>query len=179
MQRSYAKKRVESVITVPNSPVVLLDMDNSAMNSPRLARNVHTSSGNAEFEPFKAQVLGNTVPLMSGPGETVAKLLDLPKGAQVFVIACRHGADDTVWHQVSYERRTGWVNSTQIEKVVDSKKVVRRKLNLTGLSDREKDKIHLFSKYDIERRTREFQEVLGSRTKFITRPIQRNTLSRY
>lgn len=56
---------------------------------------------------------------------------------------------------------------------------MRRKLNLTGLSDREKDKIHLFEKYDVDRRTREFQEVLGSKDKYITRPIKRNTISRY
>lgn len=67
------------------------------------------SSGRAEFEPFKAKVC-DTVPLMTGPAASVASLLDLPKDAEVFVIAARDGFNDTVWYQVTYQRRTGWVS---------------------------------------------------------------------
>ena len=55
----------------------------------------------------------------------------------------------------------------------------RRKLNFSGLSEREKDKMRLFEKYDVERREREFQEVLGVQTKYIMRPIKRNALPRF
>lgn len=47
----------------------------------------------------------------------------------------------------------------------------RKSLNLTGMTEREKDKAKLFYQYDVDRREREFLEVLGKDEKFITRPI--------
>ena len=71
--------------------------------------------------------------------------------------------------------------SSAVKKVVETASLMkqRKTLNLSGMSDREKLKSKLFERYDIERREREFQEVLGENSKYITRPIRRTGLSRY
>ena len=55
------------------------------------------------------------------------------------------------WYQVTYKRRTGWVLTSQVEeiKVKKDSGIARKSLNFSGLSDRDKDKIELFHKYDV------------------------------
>ena len=109
---------------------------------------------------------------MIGPSPSVASLLDLPVGVEVMVLANRREFDKN-WFKVSYLRREGWVISTQIEEIKKPKLMKeRRKLNFTGLSDREKDKIRLFERYDKEAAVRAIEEVLGESSKSITRPIR-------
>lgn len=82
------------------------------------------------------------------------------------------GYDKQLWYQVSWQRRTGWVKSSDIKEVPKPIMIKDRKsLNLTGMTEREKDKAKLFYQYDIDRREREFLEVLGKDEKYITRPI--------
>ena len=54
-----------------------------------------------------------------------------------------------------------------------------RRLNLTGLTEREKEKQKMFMTYDVERKERELKESLGSVGKYISRPIMRLGVSRY
>ena len=76
-------------------------------------------------------------------------------------------------------RRKGWVLRTQLEVIQNPIKIKNRRLNFTGLSDREKDKIRLFETYDKERAVRAIDEELGADTKYIDRPIRRTGISRY
>ena len=55
----------------------------------------------------------------------------------------------------------------------------KRRLNLTGLTEREKSKIKLFEKYDLERRDRQFKEALGEKTKYLNRPTYNAILSKF
>lgn len=89
------------------------------------------------------------------------------------------GLDQQVWYQVTCSRRTGWVKNTDIEEVPKSIIIKERKsLNLTGMTEREKDKARLFYQYDFDKREREFQEVLGADEFFINRPIKRSMVSK-
>jgi len=131
------------------------------------------------FVPFKARVM-QEVPLLSGPAQNVAQLLTLPKEGEVQVIAeRRHG--NLHWYQVTFQRRTGFVLESHIEEVPRPKELVyqKRRLNLSGLTDREKAKMKLFEKYDLERRDRQFKEALGENTKYLTRPVNNAILSKY
>ena len=105
-----------------------------------------------EFKPFKAKVINDTK-LLIGPSPTVASLMTLPSGVEIMVTVQREG--DPTWYQVSYLRRTGWVISTQVEEIRERVQVKqRRKMNFTGLSEREKDMMKLFETYDKERAQR-------------------------
>ena len=136
------------------------------------------NSGRDTFRPFKARVI-EASKLFIGPSPTVASFLTLPVDAEVMALAARSECKMN-WYKVSYMRREGWVVSTQIEEIKKPMIVKdRRKLNFTGLSDREKDKIRLFEQYDKESAVRAIEEVLGEKSKFITRPIRRTGISKF
>ena len=117
--------------------------------------------------------------MLIGPSPTVVALLELPEGTEVTPVAMRREFDQN-WYKVIHLRRTGWIDSTLVEEL--KKPLIikqRRKLNFTGLSDREKDKIRMFENYDKEAATRAFDEVTGDDTKFLDRPIRRNGIPKY
>ena len=135
----------------------------------------------ADFKPFSGQTT-EECQLKYCPSRSVNVILDLPKGAKVEVLAKRMGKPmQPSWYQVTYERRTGWLLTRQVEKVKEVKEsaVVKKSLNFSGLSDREKDKIALFYKYDAERRERQFVEALGEGGKYLNRPIRNVGISRF
>ena len=116
---------------------------------------------------------------MIGPSPTVVSLMTLPLGVEVMALAARRECNMN-WYKVSYMRREGWVDSRHIEEIKKAFDIKpRRKLNFTGLSDREKDKIRLFETYDKEAAVRAIQEVLGDKSKYITRPIRRAGMPKF
>ena len=107
------------------------------------------NSGRVNFKKFKARVVQATK-LLIGPSPTVVSLMTLPEGAEVMALASRRECKMN-WYKVSYMRREGWVDSKHIEEIKKPLEIKpRKKLNFTGLSDREKDKIRLFETYDKE-----------------------------
>lgn len=116
---------------------------------------------------------------MTSPNLTVASLMSLPEGAEVITQESRFEAGQ-IWYKVKYERREGWVIGPQIREIKQPVKVIQRKsVNFTGLSDREKDKIRLFEKYDKEAAHRAIKAALGEKTRYLNRPIRRNGVPKY
>ena len=109
---------------------------------------------------------------------TAAALFTLPKNSEVAVIASRK-VENKIWNQLSFKRRTGWVKGQDIEKIVEKVLIYDRRRILEPPNERELDKARMFQHYDIERREREFLEVLGDNKKYLTRPIRRTGLSKY
>lgn len=73
------------------------------LNSP-----INSERTNANFVAFKAKVIGIQA-LKSGPANTSAILFNLPRDAEVNVIAERIYNSNEHWYQINFKRRTGWL----------------------------------------------------------------------
>ena len=79
------------------------DSGTSELNSP-----INSERMNANFVAFKAKVIGIQA-LKSGPANTSAILFNLPRDAEVNVIAERIFNSNEHWYQINFKRRTGWL----------------------------------------------------------------------